>query len=298
MQQQQSQKKQPGTTNAQAILAVDVGNTITRVGILTFQNNPSTQKCEPVLRGSCELSTPSRLTADDARIQLEQARSLLPADALIGSILSCVVPTLAQPWRDALAHASSSRPLVVGPGLKSGMRMRFDDPSEVGADRVADAVAARHTYQAPVVVVDLGTTTNLEIIDKSGAFIGGVIAPGIELGARSLSQAAARLPEIELLAPREVIGRNTQAAMRSGVVLGEAARVDGLLDAVIAEMGNNDENNDEVTIVMTGTHAHEMARLVRHNVVVDETLILRGLALLWKNNQPKRKEDTCQSSPQ
>lgn len=277
------------TDKAQAILAVDVGNTITRVGVLTFESVAPNQQAKPLLRGVCELSTPSRLTPDDARIQLEQARSLLPNDALIGSILSCVVPTLVQPWRSALTHISPTRPLVVGPGLKSGIRMRFDDPSEVGADRVADVVAARHTYQTPIVVVDLGTTTNLEVIDKNGSFIGGVIAPGIELGARSLSQAAARLPEIELRAPREVIGHNTQAAMQSGVVLGEAARLDGLIDAVIAELGNT----DTVSVVITGTHAYEMARLVRHNVIVDETLILRGLALLWNNNQPKRKEGSC-----
>ncbi len=286
------QQQQSATANAQTILAVDVGNTITRFGVLTIQHATTTQQIKPLLQGSCELSTPSRLTADDARIQLQQALSLLPGNALAGCILSCVVPTLAQPWRTALAQISPTRPLVVGPGLKSGIRMRFDDPSEVGADRVADVVAARHSYQTPVVVVDLGTTTNLEIIDKNGTFIGGVIAPGIELGARSLSQAAARLPEIELQAPQEVIGRNTQAAMRSGVVLGEAARVDGLLEAVIAELGNT----DTVTIVVTGTYAQEMACLVHHDVIVDETLILRGLALLWHNNRPKRREDSCPTS--
>ena len=100
------------------------------------------------------------------------------------AILSCVVPSLAEVWRSALGKLCGARPYVVGPGLKTGIRMRYDDPSEVGSDRVADAVAARETYGAPVVVVDLGTTTNIEVVDESGSFAGGIIAPGVALGAR------------------------------------------------------------------------------------------------------------------
>ena len=148
-----------------------------------------------------------------------------------------------------------------------------------GADRVADARAARDDYGAPVVVVDLGTTTNFEVMDAEGTFVGGIIAPGVALGARSLSAAAARLPMIELRAPAAVIGRNTRAAMQSGVVLGEVARIDGLLDAVMAELG------EPATVVVTGDGAEAISALLRHDAQVDATLTLRGLWSLWRANR-------------
>lgn len=157
--------------------------------------------------------------------------------------------------------------------------MGYDDPAEVGADRVADVVGARAAYGAPVVVVDLGTTTTFEVVDASGTFVGGIIAPGVALGARSLSAAAARLPLIELRAPASVVGRSTRAAMESGVVLGEVARIDGLLDAIAAETAL------DAPIVLTGGNAREMAALLRHEVIVDESLTLRGLWGLWTRNQ-------------
>ena len=212
-------------TDEKNLLAVDVGNTTTRLGLFA----------DGELVSTWELTTRERLTVDEARMKLAQALAMMGKPLPAESILACVVPTLTDVWRSALAATCGSRPLVVGPGLKTGIRMRYDDPSEVGADRVADVVAAREAYGAPVVVVDLGTTTNFEVVDGEGAFAGGIIAPGVALGARSLSAAAARLPMIELRAPAAVIGRNTRSAMQSGVVLGEVARIDGLLDAIADE---------------------------------------------------------------
>lgn len=250
------------------VLTVDVGNTTTRLGLFSGEE----------LTGTWELTTPGRLTADEARLALEQALGALGVPAPAGAILACVVPSLTEPWTRALAQVGGARPLVVGPGLRTGVRMLYDDPSEVGADRVADVVAARADHGAPVVVVDLGTTTNIEVVNADGAFVGGIIAPGVALGARSLSAAAARLPMIELRAPARVIGRNTRDAMRSGVVLGEAARVDGLLDAVMGELGA------EVPVVITGDGAAGLAALLRRHVTVDESLTLRGLRRLWDVN--------------
>lgn len=250
------------------VLAVDVGNTVTRLGLFSGAE----------LAGTFELTTPERLTADEAWLRLDEILGMLGVEALQGAILGCVVPTHTDAWRQALASACEARPLVVGPGLRTGVRMRYDDPSEVGADRVADVVAARERYEAPVVVVDLGTTTNFEVIDAAGAFAGGIIAPGVALGARSLAAAAARLPMIELRAPETVIGRNTRAAMQSGVVLGEVARIDGLLDAIVRELG------EDATVVLTGDGAQAMAALLTHEAQVDETLTLRGLWELWRVN--------------
>ena len=212
-------------------------------------------------------------------MKLAQAAALMGEGLPDEAILACVVPTLTDVWRRALAAACGCRPLVVGPGLKTGLKMRYDDPSEVGADRVADVVAARAEYGAPAVVVDLGTTTNFEVLDADGAFAGGIIAPGLALGARSLSEAAARLPMIELRAPASVIGRNTRAAMQSGVVLGEVARIDGLLGAVMGELGT------DAPVIMTGDGAGAMAALLRHEATVDDTLTLRGLWHLWRANR-------------
>lgn len=251
------------------VLAVDVGNTVTRLGLYAGEE----------LSGTFELTTPERLTADEAWLRLEEILGTLGVDELWGAILGCVVPTHTDAWREALASVCETRPLVVGPGLKTGVRMRYDDPSEVGADRVADVVAARERYGAPVVVVDLGTTTNFEVVDAEGAFAGGIIAPGVALGARSLAAAAARLPMIELRAPETVIGRNTRAAMQSGVVLGEVARIDGLLEAIAREL------DADAIVVLTGDGAEAMAQLLTHDVLVDETLTLRGLHELWRANQ-------------
>ena len=171
------------------VLTVDVGNTTTNIGQFSIEHaeGPSpASNPEPTLLGSCALTTPARITADEARIQLKQALALMPNDPLDGVVLSCVVPTLTDSWRTALARACSSRPLVIGPGIKTGVRMNYDDPAEVGPDRIADVVAARATYGSPVLAIDLGTTTNFEAIDDGGAFAGGIIAPGVALGARRL----------------------------------------------------------------------------------------------------------------
>ena len=250
------------------VLTVDVGNTTTRLGVF----------CADEIRGTWELTTPASLTADEVYAQVVRALDMLGIGVPHDAILACVVPSLTDAWRQALTRACTGRVYVVGPGLKTGIPMRCDDPSEVGADRVADAVAARASYGAPVVVVDLGTTTTIEVVDADGAFAGGVIAPGVALGARSLAAAAARLPVIELRAPSSVIGRNTCSAMQSGVVLGEVARIDGLVDAVMRELGA------VAPVVVTGDGASGLAPLLAHETVLDEALTLRGLHAIWKYN--------------
>lgn len=315
------------------ILAIDVGNTATRFGLFTADD---LEVSEPY--GTWEVTTPGHLTTDEARMFIADGfcgasgATVSPASVVhaperlsAGCIISCVVPTLTDSIQQAAGQLFSQRPRTVGPGLKTGLKMRYDDPAEVGPDRIADAVAARDTYGAPSVVVDLGTTTNIEVIDDKGAFAGGLIAPGLALGARSLSAAAARLPQLDLRAPAHVIGRSTREAMRAGVVLGEAARIDGLLTMVEAELGvlpasttpavsdrlaastgartcsrncacrprsdadrRSDapcmSNTSALPIVITGEHASSMATLLKHSVRVDDTLTLRGLALLWRNN--------------
>jgi type III pantothenate kinase len=273
----------PAAGEGRCVLAVDVGNTSTGFGLFSADAGETD---EPL--GTWELTTPEKLTADEARMQVAQVlgvlardvaeqRTLAPtraatfAEPPLDAVLSCVVPSLTEAWSAALETACRTRPVVVGPGLKTGLRMRYSDPAEIGPDRIADVVAARATYGAPVVAVDFGTTMNIEVIDGKGAFLGGIIAPGLALGAQALSRAAARLPVIELHAPKAAIGRSTREAMQSGVVFGEVARVDGLLDRVFAELG------EEAPVVLTGSGAGRLAPLVSHTAVVDKTLTLRGL---------------------
>ena len=182
------------------ILTVDVGNTFIRFGLFA-EDSAAAQEC-PL--ATCEITTPSSITADEARMRLVQVMAALAADAGMpgalvstAAVLSCVVPALERPWKAALSRTCTGRVLTVGPGLKTGMPVHYDDPAEIGPDRIADAVAARAVYGSPCIVIDLGTTTNIEVIDAHGTFVGGVIAPGLALGARSLSAAAARLPQVE-----------------------------------------------------------------------------------------------------
>ena len=281
------------TRGERMLLAVDVGNTTTRFGL--FEDGSA--DAEPL--GTWEITTPARMTADEARLAATRAVAALSPAASestevhpLAAILSCVVPSLEAAWTQALTALCLSRPLVVGPGLKTGIRLSYDDPSEVGSDRIADAVAARERYGAPAIVVDLGTTTNIEVIDATGAFAGGLIAPGLALGARSLADAAARLPMVDVRAPRHVIGKSTREAMRSGIVLGEAARIDGLLDMVEAELtvgepGSDAPDDPRLPIVLTGDDAAAMAAILRHHVAVDDTITLRGLAILHRINSRK-----------
>ena len=267
------------------ILTVDVGNTFIRFGLFA-EDSAAAQEC-PL--ATCEITTPSSITADEARMRLARVMGALAADAGMpgafvpaAAVLSCVVP--------ALSRTCTGRVLTVGPGLKTGMPVHYDDPAEIGPDRIADAVAARAVYGSPCIVIDLGTTTNIEVIDACGTFVGGVIAPGLALGARSLSAAAARLPQVEPSAPTHVIGRNTREAMRSGVVLGEVARIDGMLDMVLAEMrATKAAGEDSVPIVITGDDAEALAALVGHSLTVDDALTLRGLAELYRINQKPRR---------
>lgn len=271
-------------------LALDVGNTTTRFALFA---SDAREGDEPL--GTWELTTPESLTPDEARMRLAQVLGVLAQDVArerglsseraasfakppLGAILSCVVPALTDAWARALAIACATRPFVVGPGLRTSLKMRYNDPSEVGSDRIADAIALRESYGAPALAVDLGTTVNIEVVDADGAFAGGIIAPGLALGARALAASAARLPEIELRAPAAVVGKSTREAIQSGVVLGEAARVDGLLSRVFDEMGS------EAPIVVTGTGAPELAALLEHDVTVDDTLTLRGLHHLYLMN--------------
>ncbi len=253
------------------ILAVDVGNTHTVLGL--FEGDR--------LGGHWRISTDVSLTADELRVKiggLLQLEDLSWGDVR-GVIVSSVVPQLTFAYEAMAADSTGEKPRIVGPGLKTGMRIHYDNPHEVGADRIVNGIAAFKSYGGPVVVVDFGTATTIDVVAEDGSYLGGAIAPGVETSAEALFSRAARLSEVDLEAPDRVIGTNTRSSVQAGLLLGEAAMVDGLVSRVHDELGV------KATVVATGGLARQMSALCETIEHVDPDLTLRGLMLIWELNE-------------
>lgn len=253
------------------LLAVDVGNTQTVLGLFTGDT----------LEAHWRISTDASLTSDELRVKVG---GLLGLDAMTWAdvaevVLSSVVPRVTVAWVDVVEAACGCEALVVGPGLKTGMPIRYDNPHEVGADRIVNGVAAFEAYGGPVVVVDFGTATTIDVISGDGAYLGGAIAPGVETSAEALFSKAARLSKVDLEPPACVIGTNTRASVQAGLLLGEAAMVDGLVRRVWSELGT------ETTVVATGGLAPRMAALCETVGHVDTDLTLTGLRIIRDRNR-------------
>ncbi|MRS12771.1 MAG: type III pantothenate kinase [Actinobacteria bacterium] len=252
------------------ILAVDIGNTQTVIGLIADSG----------LDGRWRMATDASLTADEIRVKVG---ALLELDGrswpdVAGVVIASVVPALTAAYEDLAERATGRAPLVVGPGVKTGLSVAYENPREVGADRIANAVAAIAASGAPVVVVDFGTATTLDVVDASGAYLGGAIAAGIETSAEALFSRAARLSAVDLEPPARVIGRNTRESLQAGLLLGEAAMVDGLVRRTWAELGG------ECPVIATGGLAERMAPLCETITAVDGDLTLKGLRIVWERN--------------
>lgn len=251
------------------LLAIDVGNTQTVIGVYR----------DASLVGMWRVATNKHHTADEVRTKLVPLFSSagLSFDQVKGSALASVVPQLTQAWVQALHDLTGTETLVCSAKTAAATGLFASDypaAHEIGADRVADAVAAKARYGSPVVVVDFGTATNIEVIDKQGRFVGGVIAPGVETSAAALFSHATRLAAIELVDPHEAIGKSTEAAMQAGIVYGEADRVDGLVRRIFKQLGY------EAPVVATGGLAACVS--VHTSVItdIDSELTLEGLRLI------------------
>lgn len=256
------------------ILTIDLSNTYINLG----------GAADGDVLFSCRLATVKTRTADEyaalMRLVLEQHGARL--DALEGCILSSVVPELTLIVLDAAELLTGIRPMVVGPGVKSGLNIRLDDPSELGSDFVAASVAAQARYPLPVVTVAMDTAMGIGVTNADGAYIGGVIAPGVMVSTAALTRRASLLHNVVPQAPGHIICRNTDESMRSGIIYGAAAMLDGLLAGIDEELGQT------ASVVVTGTWAETVApHCRRKNIHVDPNLIHRGLWLIWKKNQKK-----------
>ncbi len=252
------------------VLAIDIGNTNIAIGGFLGDE----------LCFVARISTDARKTEDEYAAKILSALSLYNIDrsAIHGAIVSSVVPTLNRVMKAAISRVYGIEPLFVAPGIKTGINIKCDNPSSVGADIISACVAARYLYGAPALVVDMGTATKMSVVDKSGAFIGVSIMPGVMMGLNGLSNGTAQLPQVSLDSPPSVIGKNTADCMKSGIVFGNAAMIDGMIDRFIEEYGR------ELPIYATGGLASAIICHCKHKIVQDENMVLKGLNIIYKNN--------------
>jgi len=252
------------------ILVVDVGNTNIVLGLYEGKN----------LTHHWRLSTNRSSTVDEYGVMISNLFQLagVKAERIEGVILSCVVPPIMNMLESLFLKYVGKEALIVGPGIKTGLNIRYENPKEVGADRIVNAVAGIEKYGAPLIVVDFGTATTFDYIDASGAYLGGSIVPGIGISAEALYQRAAKLPRIELSKPKSVIGRNTVAAMQSGIIYGYAGQVDGIVRRVCKEFGV------QPRVIATGGLAELIADESETIELVDPLLTLEGLRMVYERN--------------
>jgi type III pantothenate kinase len=256
------------------LLALDVGNTHTTIGVFREKE---------ILR-RWRLSTTKERTVDELGILLRNLCqwSQISPDDIGGVIVGSVVPPIDGALKAAIATYLHAEALFVAPGIRSGMPLKVETPQELGADRLCNAVAAFAEHGGPCVVVDFGTATTWEVVSDKGEFLGGVIAPGLEISAEALFSRAAKLPRIELVPPARVIGKATVDSMQAGLVYGYVGLVEGVTRRVLAELGGG-------KVIATGGLAPVIAHHTSLFDFVDDDLTLKGLRLLWERNRPGRE---------
>jgi type III pantothenate kinase len=251
------------------ILAIDVGNTNIVLGVINGD--------ELVVTG--RLSTNLYETDEEYAMKLHSFLSMHNALDIDGAIISSVVPALIGTLKSAIKLVAKVNALVVGPGVKTGLSIKIDDPAQLGADLVVGAVAAKEKYPCPLIVFDLGTATTGSVLDKNGNFLGGTITTGVRTSIDALSSGTALLPQINISSPKKVIGTNSIESMKSGCIIGTAVMLDGLVERFEEELG------EKATVVVTGGLGRSIAKNCKHEMIIDENLLLDGLRIIYNKNK-------------
>lgn len=252
------------------LLAIDIGNTNITLGLF----------CDEVLKLTARLSTDPRKTADEYAIDIKDVLALHGEEVseVEDCIISSVVPAVGASVSAAVALLCDTVPLMLGPGVKTGLNIKIDNPAQLGADLAAGAVGALHEYTMPCIVIDMGTATTISVLDKNGVFLGGTIGAGVRMTMRALAEGTAALPAIGVTSPKSVIGKNTVDCMQSGIVLGTAAMLDGLIDRIEEELG------ETATVVATGGLSKDIIVFCKNDIIYNENLLLEGLRLIYEKN--------------
>ena len=253
------------------ILTVDIGNSNIVLGGVTGND----------IAFEARLRTDTTKTSDEYCIDLKMILDVygVKTQDIEGSIIGSVVPQVLNSMQTAIKKLTSKPALVVGPGLKTGLNIKIENPAQTGADLVVGCVAALREHKPPMIVIDMGTATTMVVLDRDGALIGGSISPGVKISMDALTDRTALLPGLQLDQPKRAIGRNTIDCMRSGIMLGTACMIDGMVERMEAELGQ------KTTVIATGGIAKFVIPLCRTPIIYDKDLLVKGLAMLYRDNR-------------
>ncbi len=257
------------------ILTIDIGNSNIVIGGVDGET----------IVFEARLRTETTKTSDQYCVDLKILLDVygVKTEAIEGSIIASVVPQVLNSFQTAVKKLTGKTPLVVGPGLKTGLNILLENPSQTGADLVVGCVAALREHKPPMIIVDMGTATTMVVLDQKGALIGGCICPGVKISMDALTERTALLPGLQLDQPKKAIGRNTIDCMRSGIMMGTACMLDGMVERMEAELGA------KTTVVVTGGIAKFVTPLCRTDMIYDKDLLVKGLALLYRENRSKNQ---------
>lgn len=252
------------------ILAIDVGNTNIVIGCcegksIKFVERISTKPDNTVLEYAVSFKTVLELYGIDPQ-------------SIDGAIISSVVPSVTYTISSAVKKIVGVEAKVIGPGIKTGVNIVIDNPAQLGSDLVVDAAAGIAEYPLPLIIFDMGTATTASVIDKNGNYLGGMIIPGVNISLNALTAGTSQLPRINLVPPKKVIGRNTVDCMKSGILFGTAASLDGIIDRIEAELG------EKATVVATGGLAGSIIPYCNKKIILDDELLLKGLIVIYNKN--------------
>ena len=252
------------------LICIDIGNSNITIG--TFKGED--------LQFTARLATDTRRTSDQYAIEISDIISLYNVDlnSITAAAISSVVPTVGSAIEKAIKRLFNITPIVLGPGIKTGLNIKIDNPAQLGADLAAGAVGSLAKYPTPTIIIDMGTASTTSVLGKNGEFLGGVIAAGVKLTLDALTSRTAQLPSVSIEAPKKVIGTNTVDSMRSGLIIGQSAMIDGLITRIERELG------ETATVVATGGLAPDVVSECDHEILIDDNLLLDGLRIIHNKN--------------